>query len=398
MNNEGMIVCDRCGAVYKSSMRYCMKCGKLNYNHPDNASMLKYAGNDANNVTVYNSFDTNETNTPKMSFEEQFNYMIADKAGNKSTCVVVNIVLLIISIVLVSLILFAIKKNLASVFVSTEFLLAAVLLLLICLETISMQFIYMKANKPWWKQLIPFYNMYVFFDIAMKNSNKFFLTFIPLYGIYVGIKAVSDLGKKFGYTGWKTVVFAPIVLPMIAFNTAASYEGVYYVSDRKRIGQNVLEEDYRKNKSTLYIILSLIITCIIVLVFVNYQFFYSLYQKNKLLLSAKEILNLGIADIRDEAYICSNGKNLYSDEDTYYIPFGIMGFDLGDDFYDRYSDYKGYIKVVRNYKDEKYYIAIYNDKYGMAEVSQKDLRKNKVSIKEELITEVPQNTIVCHKN
>ena len=87
-----------------------------------------------------------------------------------------------------------------------------------------------------------------------------------------------------------------------------------------------------------------------------------------------------------------------SDEDTYYIPFGIMGFDLGDDFYDRYSDYKGYIKVVRNYKNEKYYIAIYNDKYGMAEVSQKDLRKNKVSIKEELITEVPQNTIVCHKN
>ena len=119
MNNEGMIVCDRCGAVYKSSMRYCMKCGKLNYNHPDNASMLKYAGNDANNVTVYNSFDTNETNTPKMSFEEQFNYMIADKAGNKSTCVVVNIVLLIISIVLVSLILFAIKKDLASVFFST---------------------------------------------------------------------------------------------------------------------------------------------------------------------------------------------------------------------------------------------------------------------------------------
>ena len=54
--------------------------------------------------------------------------------------------------------------------------------------------------------------------------------------------------------------------------------------------------------------------------------------------------------------------------------------------------------IENNYKDEKYYIAIYNDKYGMAEVSQKDLRKNKVSIKEELITEVPQNTIVCHKN
>ena len=39
---EEMITCDRCGAVYKKSMRYCMKCGKLNYSHPDNASMLKY--------------------------------------------------------------------------------------------------------------------------------------------------------------------------------------------------------------------------------------------------------------------------------------------------------------------------------------------------------------------
>ena len=104
---------------------------------------------------------------------------------------------------------------------------------------------------------------------------------------------------------------------------------------------------------------------------------------------------------------------IYYEVDIYCIQsnnkWGIADFDgnelipprydwLGDDFYDRYSDYKGYIKVVRNYKDEKYYIAIYNDKYGMAEVSQKDLRKNKVSIKEELITEVPQNTIVCHKN
>lgn len=398
MNNDGMIICDRCGATYKSSMRYCMKCGKLNYNHPENASMLKYANNDANNVTVYNSFDDNGEKMPKMSFESQFNYMIADKAGNKSTCVFVNIILLIISLGLVSLLLFMIKKDFMAVFVSTEFLLVVVLLLLVFLETISMQFIYMKANKPWWTQLIPFYNMYIFFDIAMKNSKKFFLTFIPLYGIYVGIKAVSDLGKKFGYAGWKTVVFAPIVLPTIAFNTATAYENIYYVSDRKRIGQNVLEEDYKKNKSTLYVILGLIITCIIVLVFVNYQFFYSLYQKNKLLLSAKGVLNVGIADIRDEAYICSNGKNIYGDADTYYVPFGIMGFDFGDDFYDAYGDYKGYIKVIRSYKEEKYYIAIYNDKYGMEEVSQNDLRKNKVNVKEKFIAEVPSNAIVCHKN
>ena len=36
------MICPRCGAEMDSSKRYCMKCGALNYDHPDNQKMKQY--------------------------------------------------------------------------------------------------------------------------------------------------------------------------------------------------------------------------------------------------------------------------------------------------------------------------------------------------------------------
>ena len=36
------IYCSKCGAPMKEDARYCMKCGTLNYDHPDNQYMKKY--------------------------------------------------------------------------------------------------------------------------------------------------------------------------------------------------------------------------------------------------------------------------------------------------------------------------------------------------------------------
>ena len=41
--NNDVIYCNRCGAPMKKNQRYCMKCGNLNYDHPDNRSMRAYA-------------------------------------------------------------------------------------------------------------------------------------------------------------------------------------------------------------------------------------------------------------------------------------------------------------------------------------------------------------------
>ena len=36
------MVCPRCGAEMNPEQRYCMKCGALNYEHPDNQKMKNY--------------------------------------------------------------------------------------------------------------------------------------------------------------------------------------------------------------------------------------------------------------------------------------------------------------------------------------------------------------------
>ena len=36
------MICPRCGAEMSSEQRYCMKCGALNYDHPDNQQMKRY--------------------------------------------------------------------------------------------------------------------------------------------------------------------------------------------------------------------------------------------------------------------------------------------------------------------------------------------------------------------
>ena len=36
------MVCPRCGAKMDANQRYCMKCGALNYDHPDNKDMKDY--------------------------------------------------------------------------------------------------------------------------------------------------------------------------------------------------------------------------------------------------------------------------------------------------------------------------------------------------------------------
>ena len=37
MDNEKIVYCSQCGEKMKNSSRYCMKCGKLNFNHEANA-------------------------------------------------------------------------------------------------------------------------------------------------------------------------------------------------------------------------------------------------------------------------------------------------------------------------------------------------------------------------
>ena len=52
--------CPRCGAEMKPEQRYCMKCGALNYEHPDNQKMKQYITDDELEKAKENYLKTTE--------------------------------------------------------------------------------------------------------------------------------------------------------------------------------------------------------------------------------------------------------------------------------------------------------------------------------------------------
>lgn len=394
---EEMITCDRCGAVYKKSMRYCMKCGKLNYSHPDNASMLKYEPKEEIGVTKFNIGRAGDTRVNPLSFESSFRYSLADKAGSKVLCIIFNIALLLVLLGVVFLFFYNRYGNLTVTISSNQFCIAMAFVIFFQLESIAMQFMYMKANKPWWSCLVPFYNLYVYFDIVMKKGIYFLLLLIPIYGIYVLFKSLYDLGKSFGYSGWLMIFLPFVMIPIIAFNTAAPYNNVYYIGERRKMNENVLAEDHQRNKAILVTMLSLIFISFGALIFFNFKYLSILYEKQKIVLAAPRIIDFAKSDLQMNGYVCSYGVNIYSDDGVYYIPFGLVGYDFGSEFNDTYGEYKGYVKVEKVFGKESYSISLYNDKVGMKEAKLKNIKSGKTVVEENFITEIPEGAVTCYK-
>jgi uncharacterized protein DUF5684 len=77
-----------------------------------------------------------------------------------------------------------------------------------------------KAGKPGWACLVPFYNMIVYLQIAGKPTWWILLYFVPLVNIVVSVMSVLAFAGKFGKgTGFALgIVFLPFVfLPILAF-------------------------------------------------------------------------------------------------------------------------------------------------------------------------------------
>lgn len=87
--------------------------------------------------------------------------------------------------------------------------------------------LFVKAGEPGWAAIVPFYNNYVLFKIAMGNGWLFLLCLIPCVGAIAPFVAYFMLAKKFGKgTGFGVglVLLTPIFLLMLAFGDA-QYEG-----------------------------------------------------------------------------------------------------------------------------------------------------------------------------
>lgn len=95
MNGDKML-CPRCGEKMKTNARYCMKCGYLNYNHPENASLKPYMGKLQETSNYVNgNLEMRKFMGGKKTHEIRF----GSKTGNKYLCFFLNFICIIFRII-----------------------------------------------------------------------------------------------------------------------------------------------------------------------------------------------------------------------------------------------------------------------------------------------------------
>jgi len=102
-----------------------------------------------------------------------------------------------------------------------------VILVVLVVLLVSNWKIFVKAGKPGWAALVPFYNNMVMAEIGGKPSWFGLLPLIPYIGIIWSIWILNRLSKSFGKNVGFTLglLFLPLIFyPILAFGSA-SYVG-----------------------------------------------------------------------------------------------------------------------------------------------------------------------------
>jgi hypothetical protein len=100
--------------------------------------------------------------------------------------------------------------------------------------------IFVKAGKPGWAILIPFYNLYVLLEVAEKPGWWLILMFIPIVNVVISICMYIGLAEAFGKGVGFTIglVLLPLIfVPILGFSNAK----YGYRNDNWR--QGIIESD-----------------------------------------------------------------------------------------------------------------------------------------------------------
>lgn len=345
--------CPRCGSEMKPEQRYCMKCGALNYEHPDNQKMKKYltqeefeqANKDYNDAskhevdTVEFAGRTYETKTKKKK-----GYIDARSA---------ILLLLIITIILGLLAYFWLNY-------SISFILAiCAIYFVLSFYVIVSSLIYMKGGYSGFVPIVPFYNQFAYYDIAVGNGWKFLFLFIPIFGSFYGMYANYRLGKVFNKNGWLTLFFPVIMLPIIALSDKATYQG-----KGKRYAKFVASGKRRNVQLPTFVYAVIFFLFFISLSYTSLaefgkQYFY--------IFDVKLLVNQVNQNIIDGFYLCEDSS---ADKEGCYVKFSNAS-DLTDySFVPIRSSLNGkplhgYIKAVRKKEDYTYYVSITDGENGL---------------------------------
>ncbi len=113
-------------------------------------------------------------------------------------------------------------------------LIVIIYIAVIVFEIAALWQVFVKAGRPGWAAIIPFYNYYVLLKIVGRPGWWLILYFIPLVNIIVWIIVAIDLSKSFAKsTGFAVglILLAFIFIPILGFGPA-SYAGPYAAGPR----------------------------------------------------------------------------------------------------------------------------------------------------------------------
>ncbi|MBQ3511064.1 MAG: hypothetical protein IJA30_02060 [Bacilli bacterium] len=255
--NPGVLICPKCGSEMKKESRYCMKCGQLNYAHPENESMKQYAwesikqGHFISGANVDNKQPLTMGNVSSVSEVNPF-----------KPCLITNIVLHVLLLVG----LLVISGNFEAI--ATGLYIASALGVGIgFLLNYSTQAMFIKAGEPWWGYFVPFYNTYLMFKVGFGNGWYFLMMLIPVVGLVLPFVLLYQIGKKFYKSGWLTLFFPYVMIPIIALDKNCEYsmlaKSMLGDSAMDAKGRTQSEKEYGRNKTIITIIVVIIVAVVL---------------------------------------------------------------------------------------------------------------------------------------
>lgn len=372
-DNDYTIFCSRCGAEMKSSARYCMKCGNLNPDHPENKSMEKFIPKSqgyfvGSGKSIVGTLDPNSG----------LILSVANNTGSSKMCFLLTFGIYFIIVFLIGLSTVLGLSNIYDI-IYTNLAVIFLVLSVIFIFIYSSERMYMKMNKPWWAALVPFYNYFVLSDAIFNNMFLGFLIFVPIVGSIYMLILYYKLGKAFDKNGILTALFPLIMMPIIGFGDSLYNNRNYVKNDSK----NSLEKDYKFKKISFSFSMFLIIISIINICYVNLGDliklvsssgdWYYYYAGNKMYKEVKKQIEEGTYEITcdDVVYKREDGTIYF-----YYL-------DVGDEYNLMFSvtrePIEGYVKVVSLNDERKYYVSVTDGKRGIKEIDADQLKVSSAS-------------------
>lgn len=374
MNDDkgNIIYCSRCGAEMKSTARYCMKCGNLNYDHKDNKDMQNFRPKEEGGVYQVGSGHS----LRKAISSGKVSIHVSTNGAHEKTCFLVNYIVYLVTLVIVLLVSLHGDFTLDS-FLKSSFPITAIIVTVFFLYSYSVQVLFSKCDKKWWYAFIPIYNNMVLGDICFHNQYIGLLVLIPGVGAIVSLVMLYQLGKKFQYSGLFTVLFPFIMILFISFGIHP-YEGKVFVNSNE---ENSLEKIYQYRKIPLVTGLLVIVAGMGLFVFSdfdNFQKKMAFFGKGYYIYVAKQLKKSVEKNIEDSAKLNCE-PNSYSENDGkyyfYYPDVRDAAFLL---FYDFHEPMRGYVLVDNTDGQHQYYVSLTDETYGFDFTSLEDLDNDSV--------------------